>query len=578
MKFLQNQKIVGAILFAACLFVYSQGISIHGVEYRDDEIFYYQATQEMVRSGNYLSPTYFGSDRFQKPILFYWFVLLSFKVFGSQWFAARLVAVVFAGLTVCFTYRIASLFVSQRSALTAAIMLASAPLFLRHAKIVVPDMALNFFIVASIFYALDFVYQGSRRSSRILFFLMSALGFLVKGFAALVIPVGVLLAFLLICGKRDRLRQFHFFKGFLIWLIIVAPWFLYMSAVHGGGYMRYMIVEETAERILGKDQGDLLLLQAKRAVTHLAFYLRTILSYFLPWSLVFVFVLGPLMRRDNTSSQEREGLILCLIWIVLVLLIFSNMYFTISHYMLVLSTPLSIFVAMGLHKILEQKRAGYSFWLNAFFALALGLGVFAFAFLSVFLAGASRLWLIFFAASYLSLMLIMMERKDVCYSAGILSLFIIGVFSQSALMVKAGVASHGTLQKFAQTIEAGSGENAIIGVGSHDIHEKELQVYFDKELIKAGHSHAGVVRKNLLSLFDHKEEVYCLLTQNDYNEYRDLIDQFQPALLQKEFMVRKRMRLDKGFAIALLSFDAEGVRGYLMEPILLIKKEKYAGI
>ena len=32
----------------------------------------------MLKTGNYLSPTYFGEDRFQKPILFYWLILAAY--------------------------------------------------------------------------------------------------------------------------------------------------------------------------------------------------------------------------------------------------------------------------------------------------------------------------------------------------------------------------------------------------------------------------------------------------------------------------------------------------------------------
>ena len=65
------------VLFVCAFLLYSRSLGLHGIEYRDDEIFYYHSTQEMRQTGNYLSPTYFGEDRFQKPILFYWFILIA---------------------------------------------------------------------------------------------------------------------------------------------------------------------------------------------------------------------------------------------------------------------------------------------------------------------------------------------------------------------------------------------------------------------------------------------------------------------------------------------------------------------
>ena len=130
---------------------------MHGLEYRDDEIFYFKSTQEMLQNGNILSPTYFGEDRFQKPILYYWMVLLSYKIFGVNWFGARLVAVIFAGLTVCLTWLIGRALFNRRVAALSAVILMTIPLFFRHAKNAVPDMVLNFFIVGAIYCAIRFV-------------------------------------------------------------------------------------------------------------------------------------------------------------------------------------------------------------------------------------------------------------------------------------------------------------------------------------------------------------------------------------------------------------------------------------
>ena len=81
-------------LMLAAGIVYTRALSWHGLEYRDDEIFYYRSTQEMLSSGNYLSATYFHENRFQKPILYYWMILLFYKLFGVGWASALMVAVV----------------------------------------------------------------------------------------------------------------------------------------------------------------------------------------------------------------------------------------------------------------------------------------------------------------------------------------------------------------------------------------------------------------------------------------------------------------------------------------------------
>lgn len=143
----RSDIIVCFLLFALGIFVFAQNLGVHGLEYRDDEIFYYKSTHDMVDTGEYLSPKYFGEDRFQKPILFYWLVLLSYKIFGMNWFGARFVSVFFAGMTVWCTWMIGKSLFNRKVATLSTIILMTVPLFFRHAKNVVPDMALNFFLL-----------------------------------------------------------------------------------------------------------------------------------------------------------------------------------------------------------------------------------------------------------------------------------------------------------------------------------------------------------------------------------------------------------------------------------------------
>jgi len=183
---LSKKHLFCLLLFFIGLFVYTRGLNNHGFEYRDDEIFYFKSTQEMVNTGNYLSPTYFGEDRFQKPILFYWLIIFSYKIFGLNWFAARFVSSVFAALSICTTFFIAKdLFSNKRIATLSAFILMTIPMFYRHAKNAVPDMALNYFIILAIYCAIRFVQNPQKQKYSILFFLSCGLGFMIKGFAAL---------------------------------------------------------------------------------------------------------------------------------------------------------------------------------------------------------------------------------------------------------------------------------------------------------------------------------------------------------------------------------------------------------
>lgn len=61
-----------------------------------DEAVYAVISRRMLRTGDWLAPIYNGEPFFDKPILFYWLQILSFRIFGATEFAARLVPAVSA--------------------------------------------------------------------------------------------------------------------------------------------------------------------------------------------------------------------------------------------------------------------------------------------------------------------------------------------------------------------------------------------------------------------------------------------------------------------------------------------------
>jgi len=590
----RTDRVACLVLFLLSMFLFTRGLSIHGLEYRDDEIFYYKATQEMVATGNVLSPTYFGEDRFQKPILYYWLVLCSYKIFGVNWFAARFVAVVFAGLSVCVTWLIAKNLFNRNVATLSAVILVTVPLFFRHAKNAVPDMALNFFIVWAIYCAIRFIkssfdiFGGDiqdlslRNKYSILFFVACALGFMIKGFTALIIPILTLIVFSILIKRVKILSLIRFARGLLIVGLIVCPWFFYMIWVHGQAYLEYMLVDETKNRLVAGG-GHFIIRLATTFFDHIVFYCNVIGSYFAPWS---VFLLGalPLSLKWLASVHPfKEGTRILLIWFLVVFCFFSMIYFSINHYMLVLSTPFAILVSCFCLEPLDRQRAfptTVSF-LRKYMALFIfTVGTLAYAFLFVFLAGAHKWWLfVILGACVMIIRTIFKSRKPITapLCLGLLLLF---VFAQSSLLGKAGITSHAILQKFAATINQEIGKDQsqgiTIGVGSHDIHEKEFQVYFEQKIVKAASSEAQETKHRLDQLFATDNEVYCLLTEKDFKRFIKESFKGSIEILQEDYIVRRRMNINMGFFRALLKLDTVTVNQYLKEKLILIKKEHNA--
>jgi len=562
-------------LFFLCVVFFMQGISRHGVEYRDDEIFYFESSQEMLQSGELLSPTYFGQDRFQKPILFYWLIIFAFKVLGVNWFAARLVAVIFAGLTVCLTYAIARRFFDTKVAVLSSFILMTTPLFFRHAKNVVPDMALNFFIVLSIYWAMRFADDPARKRNAFLFFVFCSIGFMIKGFAALIVPVLALVAFSLGSGKRELLRKINFPLGLVVFAVIVLPWFVYMIMVHGSAYADYMLVHETKDRLLVGGQGNVILNTLLSFLRNAAFYLKILWNYFAPWSL-FALLGIPWAAVKLAKGRSGEPALLWLVgWFFIVLIFFSLVHVTINHYILVLSTPFAILLAHFFVNGCEEK-AWVRQLVKSLAVILLFFGFLAWSFVFVFLAGASALWLAVFAALLAGLVGIIVKGREPARAVLLVALFLVFVLSQTSVMFKAGLAGHDTLARFAATINRQLDQDTVVGVGSHDLHEKEFQVYFSSRIEKVANSDTSETRQMLTDLFAHQGRVFCLIIGRDFQSNRDLFQDRNIRIVQKDYIFRKRLYLDRNFLYALLTLDRKVIHDYLMEEVILLEKESHA--
>jgi len=259
---------------------------------------------------------------------------------------------------------------------------------------------------------------------------------------------------------------------------------------------------------------------------------------------------------------------------------FSMIYFAINHYVLVLSVPFAILVSCFLLHPFDRKNAvdkTIAFLRKYTVLFIFTVGFLAYIFLFVFLAGGHKAWIIvFLTAIIIFIRGIIKSTKPITapLSLGLLLLF---VFAQSSLLDKAGITSHAILQRFASTINEevrqDSGNSYSIGVGSHDIHEKEFQVYFKDRVIKAASSDAEDTRMKLLQLFSKDTKVYCLLTEKDYEQFIQNAFQGRVHIIQEDYIVRRRMSIDKGFFMALLKLDQAVVRDYFKEKLVLLKKE-----
>src|SRR6266498_175509 len=115
-----------------------------------DEAVFAEATKEMVESSDYITPTYNGENRYDKPILFYWLMAAAYKVFGVNEFSARFPSAAAAVLTALALFLFLRVLRKEKDALYAAISLTLSIYFLAYSHAAVTDMTLTLFISLSL--------------------------------------------------------------------------------------------------------------------------------------------------------------------------------------------------------------------------------------------------------------------------------------------------------------------------------------------------------------------------------------------------------------------------------------------
>jgi len=444
----------------------------------------------------------------------------------------------------------------------------------------VPDMALNFFIVFALYCALQCIREsGGQRRWRYLFFVSCGLGFMIKGFAALIVPVVALISYTLLINRADVLKKMNFATGTLVILAIALPWFAYMRWLHGNEYFQYMLQVETYNRMTSSAQQHMLVKLASTFVRNALFYLETLGSYFAPWSglmlaAVPLAVVAVIKRRDPERS-----VLFAVNWFFAVFIFFSLIHARINHLILVLSTPFAIIVALFLLGYLDDvgvvKKIAVGFRRGMSCVILIG-GLLGLSFVRVFLLGSTKLWLPVFLLIFVGAVYVIFYRRKPLATAILLCVFLLFSYSQAGLLSQARLTSHASLQGLAHTINQHINEDTVIGVGSHDIHEKELQVYFERQVEKAATSDDAETQALLRNLFTRDVAVYCILTEKDYQNLLDGDVRDAVAIVQREQIFRRRVTIDAGFFTALLALDRQAINRYLMETILLIRKEQHA--
>jgi len=199
--------------------------------YYPDERHYTDGALQMVKGNGWLIPqTAAGLPRLEKPPLAYWVVAICYKIFGVNVFASRLPFLLAACGSIFLTFRLAQKLTGQnKTALLAAIILASQPQFFLCATRSIPDALLVFFITLSAFGFLRLiVFEEFAASAFVMAYFGAAGAALSKGLLGFLI-VAFALSFYIFKSRYWRaIKKMIHWPIVIVASVLAASWFVYI--------------------------------------------------------------------------------------------------------------------------------------------------------------------------------------------------------------------------------------------------------------------------------------------------------------------------------------------------------------
>ncbi|MCP1518422.1 4-amino-4-deoxy-L-arabinose transferase [Pseudomonas migulae] len=354
-----SKRWVLPLLLGLFLLGYLLPMGTHGL-WIPDETRYAQISQDMLLSGNWISPHFMSLRYFEKPVAGYWMIALGQALFGDNLFGVRIASAISTGLSVMLCYLIARrLWNEPRKSFACALLYMSFTVVAGQAGYANLDPQFTFWVnlsLVALWFALDSATRAQRLMAWATLGLACGMGFLTKGFLAWLLPVLIALPWML---WQKRWRELFIYGPLAIAVAIAVslPWAL---AVHAQepDYWRFFFWHEHIRRFASED------------AQHDApwwFYLPLLVAFSLPWV-----VLLPSALRQAWQTRRQANIAFLLLWLLMPLLFFSLSNGKLPTYIMPCLLPLALLLGHALADRLRLEQ-GRVLGLNGLLNLMLGL-------------------------------------------------------------------------------------------------------------------------------------------------------------------------------------------------------------
>ena len=326
-----------------------------------------EVAREMLASGDLITPHFNSLTYLDKPAVYFWMVAASFRLWGITEWAARFPSALMALGTMLLTWFLARRMFGDSTGLRAGIILATTPLAIAYARLVIFDMTLAFLVtvaMTSFWFAEESGYR--RLWLEVLLFAAMGVAAITKGPVGFLLPILSIMLFQVLRGKFRELKKLRWGLGALVFLAAALPWFVAVS-VRNPEFPRYALWQESLQRFATG---------STRRGGNFFYYLPVYFLGFFPWSFFLFFAAVNRWKRWRALRDEAHKPVLFLLsWATLIFVFFSISQSKLPGYFLPAVVPLAILMAKVWGEVGRDDADRRPDWLTAGFAAMIVLGL-----------------------------------------------------------------------------------------------------------------------------------------------------------------------------------------------------------
>lgn len=307
-----------------------------------DEPRYAECTREMRASGDWVHPRFNDEPRYQKPVLIYWLMLAGTAIGGDNPFGARLASTIAGAASCVLLWGFGCRLFGRRIGRMAALILATAPIFVVNSKLATTDATLAFLFL-SCQISLWSLSQRESKTVAAIFWTALALATLTKGPVA---PAMIAIAGLVswACGGPTKCwSRLNWRWGLILFTVIASPWYIAIGIMTRGEFFRVAVGSQVIHRVAnGMEQHG----------GFPGYYPVTTVLSFYPWSTLLpaALVAGFVRRKTNPAIGFLLG------WIFGPMILLECVKTKLVHYYLPAYPACALLVGMLIASVADSGR------------------------------------------------------------------------------------------------------------------------------------------------------------------------------------------------------------------------------